>query len=124
MKRHSWVLLVPLVILLVLFVFINEVSPLAAGPAGILFVFALLYGVFLSLTFIAIYFGQKLMSRFGLLRQRDHVNSRKAYYVASVLACMPLFLLAVNTIGELRIVDVLLVGLFIALAAFYVARRT
>lgn len=124
MRRHGWVLIVPAILLLVLYIFINEVSPLNAGPAGILFVFGLLYGAFLSLTFSLIYFGQRVISRFGLLRERDHMHSRKAYYVASVLACLPLFLLAINTIGRLAFSDVLLVGLFIALATFYVLKRT
>ena len=48
---------------------------------------------------------------------------RKAYYIASAVAFGPVLLLALNSVRQLRVTDILLVGVFLALAIFYISKR-
>lgn len=105
---------------------VNTTNPLSGGPATILLVFILLYLFFLPffyglLNVLAV--GWRLVTRQRTANESKQTRLRRRYYVSSVLACLPLFLLALRSIGSVRLVDVGLVMVFIALAAFYVARR-
>lgn len=101
----------------------NFVSPLSAGPAGILFIFTLIYLWCLSVLFGLLYAGSRLLqrSRWGGVKAFE---ARKAYYAASVLACFPVLLLAIGSIGQIDFISVGLATLFVGLATFYTMRRT
>jgi hypothetical protein len=124
MHHRYLLLLIPFALLLAIIFSMQSFSPLEAGPAGILFVFLLIYGFFLSIAYLAVYWGSRIMTRAGWLRKDNVVNHRRAYYIASVVSCLPVFLLAIKSIGQLRPLDILLSVIFVALATFYVVRRT
>ena len=118
----------PLLCVAGLFVVFNVSNPVDIGPGGILFVFILIYLTFASLFFIVLHFGVNLVSRYLSSRktidQRHwNIGVRRAYYIASVLAFAPVVFLAMNSVGQLQIRDVLLVTLLEVLAIFYIVKR-
>jgi hypothetical protein len=117
------VILAPLIVSGAIFVTMNTISPLSAGPAGVLFLFCLIYLWCLSVLFALLYAGSRLamVRGWGSIRA---LRAHRAYYVASVVACFPVMLLAIASIGQIDIISIGLVGLFVALATFYVLRRT
>ncbi|RWZ79437.1 MAG: hypothetical protein EOT04_01615 [Candidatus Chaera renei] len=127
MKRRAFFIgVLPIFALSALLIVVNTTNPLSGGPATILLVFILLYLFFLPffyglLNVLAV--GWRLVTRQRTANESKQTRLRRRYYVSSVLACLPLFLLALRSIGSVRLVDVGLVMVFIALAAFYVARR-
>jgi hypothetical protein len=123
MKRYG-VIALPVVLFSLIILAMHILNPQTIGPAAILFMFIMIYLFFLSLFTVVLYFGHLLIVRLGWLGSGKAVKPQKAYYIASVLACFPVFLLAIMSIGELRIIDVLLVALFVFLASFYVTKRT
>lgn len=122
MKRYG-LLMLSVALLAVTFVSMALQDPREAGPAGILGVFVLLYLFFLSFLSVAIYYGTKLLHRLAFFHNVQNIRPYKAYYLASIFSCLPLFMLAVSSIGELQFVDIVLIIIFVLLAAFYVNRR-
>jgi hypothetical protein len=132
MKRNTRIalLLVPLVVTILLYGIFQFTDPISVGPGGVLGVFVLIYLGCLSIVFIILRFGlywvRKLLS--GRKNQISHVSvsgigSRKAYYVASVLAFAPVTLLAMHAYSQLQLTDVVLVGVLMAIVTFYILRR-
>lgn len=111
----------PFVLGFLIFWLLNVTSPLDIGPAGILGVFLLFYVFCLSLFFLVIGIIVKLLPRVGI---RAKLEVRKIYYLATVIAFLPVFLLALNSIGQLSFLDIILVAGFTLVAGFYVVRRT
>lgn len=122
--------LTPIVSLLMLFYIWNTTNPGTVGPLGILFVFILLYLFWASVFFIILHLGFSLFRKsslfHALLSRRDNkpFNWKLSYYVASIIAFMPVLLLAMQSVNQLTIGDVLLVFGFTGLAIFYVLRRS
>lgn len=106
--------------LLILFILINT-SPRTVGPAGIFGVFLLLYVFFLSLLYSLTHLVINIIRR---MQPNVSLPARKMYYLATVGAFVPVFLLALNTLGQLRAMDVLLVLSLGLVLGFYVLRRT
>ncbi len=111
----------PFIFAIIIVYILNMTSPLSIGPGGILAIFILLYAFFLSLFFAVIYLATKLLTG---INKKIHLPQRKAYYLATVLAFMPVFLLALNSIGQLGFLDVVLTLVLVSVAGFYVMRRT
>ena len=121
--------LTPFVSVVLLLYIFNSTSPETIGPFGILTVFILLYLFWASIFFICIHFSfalikntamfQKMLAR----RENKPFNWRMSYYVASIIAFMPVLLLAMQSVNQLSIRDVILVLLFVVLAIFYVVKR-
>ncbi len=122
--------LTPLVSLLLLFYFWNATNPGTVGPLGILFVFILLYLFWASTFFIILHLGFSIFRKTSLFkifmtkRENKPFNWRASYYIASIIAFMPVLLLAMQSVNQLTIRDIVLVVLFTGLAIFYVSRRT
>lgn len=114
---------------LILLIMLSSIDPLSAGPVGILFVFILIYLVIASLLFTMLHWGVRFVSaqivkRGTRVTARSYkIGVRKAYYMASALAFGPVLLLALNSVRQLRLTDILLVGLFLSLAIFYISKR-
>lgn len=124
MKRYG-IIALPIFLFCFILLIMHIIDPQEVGPAGILFVFTSIYLFFLAALTVILYFSVPILQRLGLIRGGSKsMKPQKAYYIASVVACFPVFLLAIMSIGELSFTDVLLVGLFTGLASFYVARRT
>ena len=107
----------------------NTTNPATAGPLGILFVFVLLYLFWLSLFFAALHLGFIAMQKTGLFkiimkrREGRPFKHWLAYYIASILAFMPVLLLAMQSVNQLTLRDFILVLFFVILAIFYVIKR-
>ncbi len=66
-----------------------------------------------------------IINRQKAVEQRTwRIGVRRAYYVASILAFIPVLTLAMNSLGQLQIRDILLVITLTAVAVFYVIKRT
>lgn len=130
--KRLWysIYLTPLVSISLLFYLWNTTNPGTVGPLGILFVFILLYLFWASTFFIVLHLGFYLFKKSSLFRifmnrrENKPFNWRMSYYVASIIAFMPVLLLAMQSVNQLTIRDILLVVLFTGLAIFYVTRRT
>lgn len=122
--------LTPIVSLLMLFYIWNTTNPGTVGPLGILFVFVLLYLFWASIFFIILHLGFSLFRKSNLFRvfmsrrENKPFNWKKSYYIASIIAFMPVLLLAMQSINQLTIRDILLAVGFTGLAIFYVLRRS
>lgn len=118
----------PLLCIALLFLLFNISNPVDIGPGGILLVFILIYLLCVSLVFIMLHFGISLASRFvasrsSIAQRQWRIGVRKAYYVASALAFAPVILLAMQSVGQLQLRDILLVSFLEALAIFYIVKR-
>lgn len=119
----------PLLALLLLFYIWATTSPITIGPSGILGVFVLLYLFWVSLFFIIIHLSFVIFKKtplFGFfIKRRDGrpFHWQLAYYVASIVAFVPVLLLAMQSVSQLTLRDVGLVVLFAGLAVFYVVKR-
>ena len=111
----------PVVWLVFIYLVINETSPLKIGPVGVLLIFILFYALFSSSLFVVAHLGGKLWQ---LVTHCAMLSVRRMYYVASTLAFGPVFLIALNTLGQLGWIEVVLVVLLVSLGTFYVIRRT
>ena len=127
--RSRWVYAVPLISALALFLLFVQTSPESIGPAGILVVFVLLYIFFVSGLFILLHagvllatklFGERISRQFG----KWQLEVKRAYYVASIVAFVPVILLAMQSLGQLQLGDIALVAILASLVAFYVLRLT
>lgn len=101
-------------------VLVNGTNPLDVGPAGILLVFGLVY-VFISSSFYLLL--SLVMVLLAYFITVSPVSRRKMYYVSSIVALAPVFLLALNSIGQLEAKDFILVFCLVALGCFYVLKR-
>jgi hypothetical protein len=104
-----------------LFVFLNITSPLQSGPLSVLVAFVLVYFFVTSL----LYAVARLAIRIGnFLGWKRDIPPKTIYYLVSVIGLGPVFILALNTLGQLEIKDVILVILLLVVGCFYVLRRS
>ena len=127
MLRSRYLVVVPLLSVLAIFLLMVQTSPQTIGPAGILLVFLLLYVFFASSLFLILWAGESVLRRlFGDERTarlpKWQLEVKRAYYVASVIAFVPVALLAMQSLGQLQLRDVVLVTILAALVSFYVLR--
>lgn len=129
-KRTSLIFaLSPLLTGAFLLLALNVLDPITTGPAGVLVVFSLIYAFWLSLLFVLLHFGISLVGK--MLKKQNNklgtkhlqLGAKKAYYLASVIAFVPVVLLAMRSFAQLRSMDVLLVVLLTAVASFFVLKR-
>lgn len=121
--------LLPLAIAVVLYLTFQWTDPATVGPGGVLLVFVLIYLECLSILFVLLRFGVSLTTR--ILRGRSlaqgssrSIGTRRAYYIASVIAFAPVVLLAMHSFSQIQWVDVALVAVLMVVATFYVVKRT
>lgn len=121
------IIVAPLIIAGLLYAAFDLTDPLTLGPGGILGVFILLYLECLTVLFVLLRFGMywflKLMKLRGTVTTRGMMTEKKAYYVASVLAFAPVILLAMHAYSQLKLPDIILVAVFMAVVTFYIVKR-
>lgn len=114
---------------LILLLVMSRIDPISAGPGGILLVFVLIYVIVASFLFTILHWGVRFVSAQVVKRgtrvtaKSYRVGVRKAYYTASAVAFGPVLLLALNSVRQLKLTDIVLVGAFLALAIFYISKR-
>jgi len=129
MRYHRITYALPLISAGGLFLMLSLTDPLSAGPAGMLLVFFLIYLFGASVLFIFLHVGLRLVSRlinkYSKMTIREwQLGVRKSYYIASVLAFGPVLLLAMQSVGQLQVRDVILTVAFLTIAIFYVIKRS
>jgi hypothetical protein len=112
--------LLPILSFVGLVVLLNRTNPLDVGPAGILLVFGLVYVFISSSLYLLLTLVMMLIAYFVTIQP---TSRRKLYYLSSIIAFAPVFLLALNSIGQLELKDFVLVFCLVGLACFYVVKR-
>lgn len=122
-------LLTPILSAAILLLVLFSTDPVSIGPGGILGVFVLIYLFALSMLFVVLHFGIHWFTRLTARAKQDgtsryrRIEARKAYYIASIIAFVPVLFLAMQSFAELRLSDIVLVGVFVSIAVFYVIKR-
>ena len=111
----------PVLWLLTLMALFNATSPLKSGPLSVLLAFVLIYLLVSSTLYMAVF---SIMGILKLLSLTKPMPKRLVYYLVSVIALGPVFILALNTLGRLDPKDIILVIILLALGCFYVVRRS
>lgn len=106
---------------LCIFIFMNMTSPLKSGPFSVLIVFGMIY-LFVTSLLYALVLAIGRISQF--FDKKLPLSKRRLYYLISVISFGPVFILALNTLGQLDIKEVLLVILLLCIGCFYVLRRS
>lgn len=103
-------------------------TPATTGPIGVLMVFVLLYVAALSSLTFLIYKGSQLLVRLSrsvtVKRPLSAFSLTRAYYFSSVLALAPVMIIGMQSVGEVGLYDLVLVGAFVFIACLYIAKRT
>ena len=113
-----------------LYFLLNLFSPSNAGPLGVLVVFASIYVFsFSALSLIA----RMLESVYRALwprqasaqiqHDRQHVYQKRTNLIAAVLSLAPIFLVSLNSIGELGFTDIALIIIIESLLIFYIFKK-
>jgi hypothetical protein len=110
----------PIISFVGLVVLLNRTNPLDVGPAGILLVFGLAYVFISSALYLVLTLVMILLAYFVTITA---TSRRKLYYLSSIIALAPVFLLALNSIGQLEVKDFVLVLCLVGFACFYVVKR-
>lgn len=97
-------------------------TPATIHPIGLLVFFICVYAVVLG-GVAALLFGLQHLYKQIAPRQHTPVTLVGAYEYATVIALGPVILLALQTVGRVRLIDVLLTTIFVILGCFYVSRR-
>jgi len=102
-------------------------TPDTVGPFGVLAFFVLVYSTFAAACYIL------LSALVGALRRMlpqgkwrlvvEDMSDTKVYYYASIIGLAPVILIGMQSIGAVRLPDILLLVLFEVLGCFYVSRR-
>lgn len=129
-KRTSWALIFISITasILGLSLLFNYTAPETIGPLGILLTFIVIYTLCFTVIFAtwkALYNLHKFFrpSKTTITGKTNFLRNRIGY-ISAVLAFMPLFLISLNSIGQLQIRDVFLIILIEVLAIFYIVKRT
>lgn len=113
--------IMPIASFIALVFLLNKTNPLDVGPAGILLVFALVYIFVASALYLLLTILMMILAYFVTITIR---SKKRVYYLASILALAPVFLLALNSIGQLQVKDFVLVLCLVGIACFYVVKRS
>lgn len=111
----------PLLTVVVLMAMLNITDPLQGGPLSILVVFILLYLFILSVLCALLHI---ITLAFRLISPKLQLPLRRGYYLLSVATIAPVLLIALNTLGQLDILEGALIFVFVSLGCFYILRRT
>lgn len=112
---------------LLLFVVLSTSTPSHIGPVGVLFVFVLIYILLLGCIMALFQAGSLLGTRLATIiktrRPVQRMSMTHSYYYASVLALVPVMLLAMQSVGKVDWRQLLLVVIFATIACIYVKKR-
>lgn len=109
----------PLVWLALILLSLNLTSPLLVGPPGILIIFCLFYAFFASLIYVI------LNSTSGLIRSifKRSFGNKRLYFMSLTFALAPIFMIALNSLGQLGIMELILILTLVAVGSFYINKR-
>lgn len=113
--------LAPFVALLALGAVLNMTNPIDSGPVSILVVFVMLYLLILSVLAAVLHLVGAIIR---MVRPQQGFSLRRGYYVLSIVSLAPVLLVALNTLGQLELLEIVLILILVGLGCFYVVRRT
>lgn len=124
MKIISFIALVALILTAVI---LNATNPSSAGPFGILAFFVCLYVLFICLTYVVFLTSERIAARFFNFKNSRN-NSRneskyKTYYYSTVISLAPVIYVGMQSMGDVGIFEILLLGVFELLACFFIHKR-
>lgn len=128
-KISFFVFLLLLMLLVLLSVLLQSTDPATVGPWGILGVFILIYLLCLGVLFMVfrfgLYWGKKILMSQSNPKAvvTNQFDEKKAYYVASVLAFVPVTLLSMHAFSQIGWMDIMLVVVFVLIATFFITKR-
>jgi|SRR6185503_21376239 len=111
----------PFAALILLGAVLNMTNPLESGPMVILVVFMLLYVLILSALSAALHLVGAVVR---MVRPGRPFSLRRGYYMLTIIALAPVLLVALNTLGQLDALEIILILILVGLGCFYVVRRT
>lgn len=59
-----------------------------------------------------------------MVRPSSRFSMKRGYYVVSIVGLAPVLFVALNTLGQLDILEIVLILLLVGLGCFYVVRRS
>lgn len=115
------------VALVALVLIMQTTTPTTIGPLGVLVVFVLLYIAVLGVLTFLLYGGSYALARMSrsvtVRRPLQALPLARSYYFSSVLALAPVMLVGIQSVADIGVYDVLLVGLFVVMACVYIRKR-
>jgi len=108
----------------------NLTNPLSAGPLGILVVFALVYACTLALLLLLVRLLEivyRLLSSAPMtVAKKDRIRRwrKQSTLIMAALSFVPIFLISLNSIGQLGLKDIALIIVIEILLIFYIIKRT
>lgn len=125
LSREKAIYSLPIICIALLAIIINTTDP-SVNVASILLVFLLLYVLLVSAIYIVLRLFRHWMSLVNHKNMpvRSKMSQRRAYYIASALAFIPVCLLALQSLNQVRWLDLVLVLLLSSLVVFYIFKRT
>lgn len=125
--KQEVVATIGVLLLMFIVVFLHATNPGSVGPLGVLVFFVALYVMLVCALFLALTAIHSLVLKFappGKTRQLvEPTSTLKRYYYSSVIALAPIILIGMQSVGGVRLFDVVLVLLFEIFAIFYTHRR-
>lgn len=101
---------------LLLAIIVATNNPAIGGPKVILLFLVVLFALLVNLFAL-------LLQYLALIIKLNDYSSTQLIYCSVTLAFGVVTLVGLQTLGQLRIVDVLLVGMFVTVLQFYIIRR-
>lgn len=106
-----------------IFLIMNMTDP-TRSVTSILLVFLLLYIFFASIFFVFLHEVLHHVRFKRTIISPAKMSHNRAYYIASALAFVPVSLLAMQSLQQIRMFDLVLVGVLTTLIIFYIIKRT
>lgn len=114
-------IILSLVSAIFLAVMMNITTPSDIGPFGVLVFFTLFYVFCLGIT-ITLCRGV-LMLKKKMQKKEVGDTTKKSYFYGSILAFAPILLVFMRSFGELNVLEILLVVLFVIVSCFYISKK-
>ncbi len=111
----------PFAALILLGAVLNMTNPLESGPMVILVVFVLLYVLILTVLSAALHLVGAVVR---MVSPGKSFSLRRGYYILTIIALAPVLFVALNTLGQLDALEIILILILVGLGCFYVVRRT
>ena len=113
-----------------LFLVLNLTDPFESGSIGILIVLGLVYVLTLSALLILIRLAKFIYHLMQPAKKKltsenaAALMNRRINLITAVISLMPVFIMSMNSIGQLNMVDIALIIVIEAILIFYIIRRT
>lgn len=113
--------------IIMLGILLTTTTPSTAGPLGTLGFFVFMYVATLGVLTFLFYGLSRVVVKTPLVKRRNFLTEgmpfKSAYYYASVIALVPVMLVAMQSVSQIGVYQLLLIGFFVIIAWMYVTNR-